>query len=163
MSSLDLEEQEQLAALKAWWNQYGNLVTLGASLILLAIAAWYGWNGYRNSRAMEAASLYETLQKAARANDLKAAREASGMILEKYSGTTYGPLAALVSARLHFQSGDLKTAKAQLQWVTENTANEELKSVARLRLANVLLDEAAPEDALKALSPKPAPGVEAPF
>ena len=69
MSTLDLEEQEQLAALKAWWNEYGNLVTLGASLILLAIAAWYGWNGYRNSRALEAASLYETLQKAARAND----------------------------------------------------------------------------------------------
>jgi len=160
MSTLDLEEQEQLAALKAWWNEYGNLVTLGASLILLAIAAWYGWNGYRNSRALEAASLYETLQKAARANDLKAAREATGMILEKYSGTSYGPLAALVSARLHFQSGDLKTAKAQLQWVTENSANEELKSVARLRLANVLLDEAAPEEALKALSLKPSPGFE---
>jgi predicted negative regulator of RcsB-dependent stress response len=163
MSTLDLEEQEQLAALKAWWNEYGNLVSLGASLILLAIAAWYGWNGYRNSRALEAASLYETLQKAARANDLKATRDASGMILENFSGTAYGPLAALVSARVHFQSGDLKTAKAQLQWVTENSANEELKSVARLRLANVLLDEAAPEDALKVLSAKPSPGFEALF
>ncbi len=161
MSTLDLEEQEQLAAAKAWWGQYGNLVTLSASVILLALAVWYGWNGYRNSRALEAASLYETLQKAARANDLKATRDTSGMILENFSGTTYGPLAALVSARVHFQSGDLKTAKAQLLWVTENSSNEELKSVARLRLANVLLDEASPEEALKVIALKPSPGFEA--
>ncbi len=163
MSTLDLEEQEQLAALKAWWKEYGNLVLLAVSIALLLLAAWNGWNWYRGSRAAEAASLYETLQSAARANDLKAARDASGTILEKYSGTTYGPLAALVSARMHFQAGDLKTARAQLQWVTENSSNDELKSVARLRLANVLLDDSAPDEALKALAAKPATGFEALF
>jgi len=163
MSTLDLEEQEQLASLKAWWKQYGNLLVLAATLILLGFAAWNGWNWYRGSRSMEAASLYETLQKAARANDLKAARDTSGAILEKYSGTVYGPLAALVSAKMHFQSGDLKTARAQLQWVTENSANDELKSVAILRLANVLLDDSAPDEALKALSAKPSTGFEALF
>lgn len=163
MSTLDLEEQEQLAALKAWWKEYGNLVLLAISIALLLLAAWNGWNWYRGSRAAEAAALYETLQSAARANDLKAARDASGTILEKYSGTTYGPLAALVSARMHFQAGDLKTARAQLQWVTENSSNDELKSVARLRLANVLLDDSAPDEALKALAAKPATGFEALF
>ena len=163
MSALDLEEQEQLASIKAWWKQYGNMIVTAATLVLLLIAAWNAWNWYRGSRAMEAASLYETLQSAARANDLKAARDASGAILEKYSGTMYGPLAALISARMHFQAGDLKTSKAQLQWVTENSSSDELKSVARLRLANVLLDDAAPEDALKTLSGKPAAGFDALF
>jgi predicted negative regulator of RcsB-dependent stress response len=163
MSTLDLEEQEQLAALKAWWKEYGNLATLAVSLALLLFAAWNGWNWYRSSRSMEAASLYETLQSAARANDLKAAREAAGTLLEKYPSTTYGPLAALVSARMHFQSGDLKTARAQFQWVTESGASDELKSVARLRLANVMLDDSAPEDALKILSIKPAAGFESLF
>ncbi|MFM9967839.1 MAG: YfgM family protein [Burkholderiales bacterium] len=163
MSALDLEEQEQLAAVKAWWKQYGNLLTLAVSIIVVGISAWYGWSGYRGSQSQEAASLYDTLQKAARANDLKAGRDAAGAILEKYSSTSYGPLAALVSARMHFQSGDLKTARAQLQWVTENSSNEELKSVARLRLANVLLDDAAPDEALKTLSAKPSEGFEALF
>ncbi len=163
MSTLDLEEQEQLATLKAWWKEYGNLAMLAVSLALLLFAAWNGWNWYRSSRSMEAASLYETLQSAARANDLKAAREATGTLLEKYPGTTYGPLAALVSARMHFQSGDLKTARAQLQWVTESGASDELKAVARLRLANVMLDDAAPDDALKILAAKPAQGFEALF
>ena len=163
MSTLDLEEQEQLATLKAWWKEYGNLAMLAVSLALLLFAAWNGWNWYRSSRSMEAASLYETLQSAARANDLKAAREATGTLLEKYPGTTYGPLAALVSARMHFQSGDLKTARAQLQWVTESGASDELKALARLRLANVMLDDAAPDDALKILAAKPAQGFEALF
>jgi predicted negative regulator of RcsB-dependent stress response len=163
MSTLDLEEQEQLATLKAWWNQYGNLVILAVSIVLLAFAGWNGWNWYRGSRALEAASLYETLQKAARANDLKAARDATGTILEKYSGTAYGPLAALVSAKMHFQSGDLKTARAQLQWISDSSASDELKSVARLRLANVLLDDSAPDEALKVLSAKPPAGFEALF
>ena len=163
MSSLDLEEQEKLATLKSWWKTYGNLVMIAATLIMLAIASWNGWTWYRNSRALEAATLYENLQKAARTNDLKAARDATGTILEKYPGTAYGPLAALVSARMHFQSGDGKTARAQLLWVTENAGSEELKSVARLRLANVMLDESSPEEALKTLSAKPAAGFEALF
>ena len=163
MSTLDLEEQEQLASLKAWWKEYGNLIVITATVLLLSIAGWNAWNWYRGSQTMEAASLYETLQSAARVNDLKAARDASGAILEKHSATTYGPLAALVSAKMHFQAGDLKTARAQLQWVTENSSSDELKSVARLRLANVLLDDAAPDDALKTLSAKPSPGFDALF
>jgi predicted negative regulator of RcsB-dependent stress response len=163
MSAYDLEEQEQLAALKAWWKEHGNLVLTGLTAALLAFAAWNGWNWYRGSQSLEAAALYETLQKAARANDIKAARDASGTLLEKYSGTAYGPLAALVSAKMHYLSGDLKTAKAQLQWTIEHAREDELKSVARLRLAHVLIDEKAYDEALKTLSASPAPGFGALF
>lgn len=163
MSAYDLEEQEQLAALKAWWKQYGNLVLTAITLAMLALAAWNGWSWYRASRTAEAASLYETLQKAARANDFKAARDASGTLLEKYPGTVYGPLAALVSAKINYQAGDLKTAKAQLQWVIDNTREEPLKSIARLRLAHVLVDEKAYDEALKVVSAKPSPAFEALF
>lgn len=163
MSTYDLEEQEQIAVLRAWWKDHGNLVLTAVSIVLLAFAAWNGWSWYRDSQSMQAAALYEVLQKAARANDLKAARDAAGSLLEKYSGTAYGPLAALVSARLHYQAGDPKTAKAQLQWTVDNARAEEVKSVARLRLAQVLIDENATEDALKSLAAKPASGFEALF
>jgi predicted negative regulator of RcsB-dependent stress response len=163
MSTLDLEEQEQLAALKAWWKQYGNLVLTGVTLLFVGIAIWNGWNWYRNSQSQEAALLYESLQKAARTNDLKTAREASGAILEKFPGTVYGPLSALISARINFQAGDLRTAKAQLQWVIDNASGDEYKSIARLRLASVMVDEGTPDEALKVLSAKPAPGFEALF
>ncbi len=161
MSTYDLEEQEQLAALKAWWKENGGAILLGATLVLAAIAAWNGWMWYERSQSAQAAVLYDTLQKAARANDLKATRETAGAILESYPRSAYAPLAALVSAKVHFQAGDLKTARAQLQWVIERSGSDEIRAIATLRLASVLLDDNEPDSALKILESKPSPGFEA--
>ena len=161
MSTYDLEEQEQLAALKAWWKEHGGAILLGATLVLAAIAAWNGWTWYQRSQSAQAAVLYDTLQKAARANDLKATRETAGAILENFPRSAYAPLAALVSAKVHFQAGDLKTARAQLQWVIEHAGSDEIRAIATLRLASVLLDDNEPDAALKILEAKPPPGFEA--
>jgi predicted negative regulator of RcsB-dependent stress response len=160
MSAYDLEEQEQLAALKAWWKEHGGGVALAAILVAGAVAAWNGWVWYQRSQTAQAAALYDTLQKAARANDLKATQETAGSILENYPRSAYAPLAALVSAKLQFQAGDLKTARAQLQWVIEHAKSDEIRSIAALRLASVLLDDKDPDAALKALEGKPHPGFE---
>ena len=161
MSTYDLEEQEQLASLKAWWKEHGGGVTLAAVLVAAAVAAWNGWTWYQRSQAAQAAALYDTLQKAARANDLKATRETSGSILENYPRSAYAPLAALVSAKVHFQAGDLKTARAQLQWVVEHAKSDEIRAIASLRLASVLLDDKEPDAALKVLDANPHAGFEA--
>jgi predicted negative regulator of RcsB-dependent stress response len=163
MAAYDLQEQEQLAELKAWWKQYGNLVLGTITAALLVFAGWNGWTWYQRSQSMEAAAYYETLQKAARMGDAKAAGDAAGTLLEKYSGTAYAPLAALLSAKAHYQAGDLKTARAQLQWVIDKARQEEVQAIARLRLAAVLLDENAHDDALKLLEGKPVAGFEALF
>jgi predicted negative regulator of RcsB-dependent stress response len=163
MSAYDLEEQEQLAAFKAWWKDNGNTVLTAAIAVLLVIAAWNGWTWYQRTQAAQAGALYDTLQKAARANDVKATRDAAGTILENYPRTTYAPLAALTSAKVHFQAGELKTARAQLTWVVEHARNAQLRDIARLRLANVLLDDGAPDEALKVLDEKPDPAFEALF
>jgi predicted negative regulator of RcsB-dependent stress response len=161
MSTYDLEEQEQLAALKAWWKEHGGAILLGATVVLAAIAAWNGWTWYQRSQSAQAAVLYDTLQKAARANDLKATRETAGAILENFPRSAYAPLAALISAKVHFQAGDLKTARAQLQWVIEHAGSDEIRAIATLRLASVLLDDNEPDAALKILEAKPPPGFEA--
>jgi predicted negative regulator of RcsB-dependent stress response len=161
MATYDLEEQEQLAAFKAWWQEHGGAILLGATLVLAAIAAWNGWMWYQRSQSAQAAVLYDTLQKAARANDLKTTRETAGAILENFPRSAYAPLAALVSAKVHFQAGDLKTARAQLQWVIEHAGSDEIRAIATLRLASVLLDDNEPDAALKILEAKPPPGFEA--
>jgi predicted negative regulator of RcsB-dependent stress response len=161
MAAYDLEEQEQLAELKAWWKEHGGTVMLGATLALAAFGAWNGWMWYQRSQAAQAAVLYDALQKAARANDLKAIRDTAGAILENFPRTAYAPLAALVSAKVQFQAGDPKTARAQLEWVVEHANNDQIRSIATLRLASVLLDDKEPDAALKVLEAKPHPGFEA--
>ena len=44
---LDLEEQEQLDQLKAFWKRWGNLITWLLIAVLGAYAAWNGWNLWR--------------------------------------------------------------------------------------------------------------------
>jgi len=163
MATYDLEEQEQLAALKAWWKDNGNLVTTTVSVVLIVLAGWQAWNYYQRSQAVQASGLYEAVQKAAAANDLKLVRESAGAVLEQFPRTTYAAMAALVSAKAHFQGDDLKTAHAQLAWVAENARDEALQDIARLRLANVMLDEKTYDDALKLLDAKHGAAFDAQF
>ena len=163
MAAYDLEEQEQLAALKAWWKENGALVITAITLVLFAFAAWQGWNYYQRNQAVQASGLYDTVQQAARAGDLKRVREGAGEIIEHYPRTAYAAMAALVSAKVHFQGGDMKTARAQLAWVAENAKDEGLQDIARLRLASVMLDEKAYDDALKALDAKHGAAFDALF
>jgi predicted negative regulator of RcsB-dependent stress response len=155
LQNLDLEEQEQLAELKAWWKQYGNLVLLAIIAGALAVAGWNGWRWYQSSQAAQASALYDTLAKAVGAGDAKALRDAGGALTEGYPRTLYASMGALAAARFHFERNELKSAKAQLQWVLERSPSEEYREIARLRLAHVLLDEKAYDEALKLLEAKP--------
>ena len=163
MSTLDLEEQEQLAALKAWWQRYGNLLVTALTVILLGVAAWNGWHWYQHSQSVQAAALYENLQKASRSGDIKAAKDAAGAIVEQFPRTAYAPLAALLVAKVNFQSGDLKSARIQFQWVVDNAKSDELKSLARLRLAAVMIDLGEADAALKLVEARAPSGFEGLF
>ena len=151
---LDLEEQEQVAELKAWWRQHGNLIVAVILAIAFAFAGWQGWRWYQGNQAAQAAALYDTLARGVQTGDVKAVRDAAGSLLEHYPRTLYASMGALVSARFHFDRSDLKSAKAQLQWAIERSSSEDFRDLARLRLAAVLLDEKAYDDALKLLDEK---------
>jgi predicted negative regulator of RcsB-dependent stress response len=156
--ALDLEEQEQLAELKSWWRAHGNLVVAVIVAAMLAFAGWRYWRVHLGNQAAEAAVLYEALGKAAQAGDAKALRDAGGALAENYPGTLYAPMGALVAARFYYDRNDLKSAKAQLQWALERSSSDDLRELARLRLAAVLLDEKAYDEALKQLeAPHAAP------
>lgn len=152
----DLEEQEQIDELKAWWTQYGSLVLLAVVASALTIAAFQGWRYYRHSQAVAAVTLYTQLDRAERSGDHKKVRELAGELAQKYGATPYAVFGALSAARASFDTGDLAGAKSQLQWVIEHAREDEIKDLARLRLAGVLLDEKNTAEALKRVEIKPA-------
>ena len=160
----DLEEQEQLATMKAWWTQYGNLVTWLLIAALAVYAGWSGWNYYQRNQAAQAGQLFDELQKSVAAKDNVKVQRAAQDMEEKFPRTAYAQMTGLTAAKSAFDSNDLKTAKLQLQWVIDHAADEEYKAVAKVRLAGVLLDEKAYDDGLKLLVtdfPKPFAGLVA--
>ncbi len=148
----DHEEQEQLASLKAWWHQYGNLVTWLVVAALALYAAWSGWRYYERDQSAKGAVLYEEIVKAAEAKDLAKVTRAAGDMEERFAATPYAQMGALVAARAAYDGDDIKTAKVQLQWVVDHGRSDEYKAIARLRLAGILLDEKAYDEGLKLLS-----------
>jgi len=148
----DLEEQEQIASLKAFWNKYGNLITWVLIVAMGAYAAYNFYNYRTRTQAAEASALYDQQQEAltVEKNNVKVQRIAADM-QAKYDKSVYAQMAALAAAKSAFDAADLKTAKAQLQWVVTH-GNDEYQSVAKLRLAGVLLDEKAYDEALKVLA-----------
>ncbi|MBP0599599.1 tetratricopeptide repeat protein [Herbaspirillum sp. LeCh32-8] len=148
----DLEEQEQLDSIKAWWAKYGNLVTWLVIIALAAYAGWTGWNTYQGRQAAQASVLYEEQQKSLAAKDNAKVQRAAADIQDKFSGTAYAEMSALVAAKSAFDANDGETAKKQLQWVVDHGRGAEYKAIAAVRLAGVLLDAKAYDEALKVLS-----------
>jgi predicted negative regulator of RcsB-dependent stress response len=147
----DHEEQEQLDAIKAWWKQYGNLITWFLIILLSLFVVWKAWGVYKVKQASQASVLFEEVKKAIHEKDQIKVLHAVTDVQEKFSGTNYAQMASLLGAKSAFESGDLKTAKMQLVWVTEHGKAIEFKSLAKIRLAGILLDEKSYDDAQKLL------------
>jgi predicted negative regulator of RcsB-dependent stress response len=151
--ALDAQQEEQLSALKAWAEQYGNWI-VGIALVVVAVAAGnWGWRWYVQRDAAAAAALYEQYSEAVSAKDAAKARDMAAALLQQHGSSAFATFAALAQARSSLDAGDIPAAKAQLQWVIDKSSSKELVTLARVRLAGILLDEKAYADALALLAP----------
>ena len=154
MAVYDLEEQDQLDELKAWWARWGNTVATALLLACLAAAAVQGWRWWAGKKAEEAAVLFNAVTMAARANDVAKARDAAAQLADKFAGSGYSPRAAFIVAKMQFEAGDAAASRAQLQWVIDHADEQELKEIARYRLAELMLNDKQYDEALKMLDAK---------
>ena len=154
MAALDLQEQEQLEALKAWWKENGNRLLGALLIVVVAMGGWRGWQYYQQQQSGEAAAMYAEFNKQLESNDVKRVNDAAAIVMEKYAGSGYAPRAALLAAQVNELVKDTARARTQLQWVIDHAEEAGLKDVARLRLAAALLDEKSYADAMKLLEVK---------
>jgi predicted negative regulator of RcsB-dependent stress response len=154
MAAYDLDEQEKLGDLKAWWNRNGNIVTGIVVVLALAVAGTQGYKWWSKKQAAEASTLYFAISEGITKNEAAKVKDATAQLLEKFPSTGYAPRGALLAAKAAFDANDLDTAKARLEWVVANSKEDELKNVARLRLASVLMDRKEFDAALATLEAK---------
>ena len=150
-SHLDLEEQEQLDQLKAFWKRWGNLITWLLTAVLAAFAAWQGWNWHQRNQATQAAAMYEEFDRAFTAQDLDKSAGAAADLRSQFAGTGYAAQASLQVAKLQLDKGKADDAKASLSWVADKGSEDGYRDLARLRLAGLQLDAKAFDEATKTL------------
>jgi predicted negative regulator of RcsB-dependent stress response len=148
---LDLQEQEQLDELKAFWKQFGNLITWTITLALVAFAAWNGWNWWQREQAGKATALYEELDRMAQSGDAAGVGRAFNDLKERFPRTLQAQQGALLAAKVQADKGQADAALASLAWVADSAGEDEYRVVARLRAAGLLMDQKKLDDALKQL------------
>jgi len=149
--TLDLEEQEKLEELKAWWKRHGKWVLIGVTAFVLTVVGWRVWTVWDERQSTEAAMLFERAMQAAARDDDKALKEVTALIMDNHRRSGYAAPAAWLVGKANFEAGDLKSARAQYQYAFDHAREPGVRELARLRLAAILIEEKDYPAAMKLL------------
>lgn len=154
-------EEEQLQALRRWWNENGKSTV---AIIVIALAAGLGWQAWQRESSDEQAQASDLYQALLRAIDTPAsssgpqAVELAEQVKAEFSDSSYAQFAALQLAAMAVKEGNLAEAEAQLRWVLGRApSGSDTAQVAQLRLARVVAAAGNTDQALDILS-KADPG-----
>ena len=156
-SHLDLEEQEQLDQLKHFWNRFGNLITWILIAVLALVAGWNAYQYWQRNQSAQAAAMFDEIQKVAQSGDPDKLLRAFGDMKERYARTAYAAQAGLQVGQVLFDAGKADAASDVLQWVVDQSSDPAYASIARLRLAGILVERKQEAQALKLLDSEMGP------
>ena len=161
--AFDLQEQEQIDSIKAFWQQWGKLI---AGVLAASAIAYLGFKGYRyyqEDQAQKAAAAYENVDAAVTAKDIAKLKSAVTLLQNDFGSTAYATRGSLILAKAAFDKSDLALAKSQLEWVLANSKDVSVSAIARLRLASLLLDQKTYDAAIAELNKEHPAGFDALF
>ena len=147
----DLNEQEQWELAKQKVRELWIYVVGGVALGLAGLYGWNWWNDRREAQAETASARYEELVQAFGRNDATRGMTLLDDLKGQYAWTPYPALGSLIAARVQVEANELDKAVASLRFVMDNAHDDEIKLIARLRLARVLAEQGNHDEALALL------------
>jgi predicted negative regulator of RcsB-dependent stress response len=150
----DLEQEEQLAAARAFWRANRLWILSLGWAILIAVAGYQGWTAWQSHQGQKASGLLSALEQAVQDQDLDQATALGKTLAENHAGTDQHVLAAFRIAKAYAAGSQFEEAA---QWLRPATLARDpgLAWVARLRLSAVLIDLDQLPQALAALEGSP--------
>jgi predicted negative regulator of RcsB-dependent stress response len=133
----EYSEDEQMERAKNWLKVNGIWIIAGIAIGAGGLAGYRWYQERRDTQAETASARYEELVDAFSRRDSVRGMTLLDELNREYSWTPYASLGTLIAARVHVEANELDKAAAGLKSVMDNADDEELKMVARLRLARV--------------------------
>ena len=129
----------------------------GTIIILLAAMGFFGYEKYQRHQVQRAAVLYNELVDTLVAGQTSTARASADTLVHQYGRTPYATFAHFFLARMDSESDQIPAAETELNIIIQTeSAPRGLKSMARLSLARLYLEQ---KQAQKALGLLKAPDV----
>jgi predicted negative regulator of RcsB-dependent stress response len=153
-----LTEREQVDRIRQWWKENGAWIIVGVGGGVLALAGWNWWQGYQLQRAEQASAIYAVIAEAAMEERIDEIRVGVQQLESAHGGSPYLQHGRFPLAGALARAGEFATAADQLQQVLESADDAQLRLIARMRLARVLLAAGEHERALE-LARAGEPGV----
>ena len=138
--ALDLEEQEQVDELKAYWKKYGNYIIKGAIAFFVLYGLFQGWGYYQTKQSLSASELYQSIVILDEKNT-KEIMQKSQSLMDDYSGTPYAGRAAILFAKASYAEGLKDKAKEKLEWASSHAKESATESIALIQLGQILVEE----------------------
>ena len=158
-----LSEREQIDAMRSWWSENGTWVVLG---IVIGVGGIFGLNQYRSSQLetqVAASTLFEALAEEISNDAVEPAEALVADMVSDYPQTIYADQARLAMARLYMDQGRDEDAAASLRALLDSEGDAQMKQVARLRLAKVMLYQDRAADVLALLEGQTESGFSAKY
>lgn len=136
---------------KEWWRRWGSAVIAAGVLLIVAVAAWNGWNWYQASQRAQAGDAFGAALAQAQADKpgaIAALEQVAARGVAPYDG-----LARLRIARLKAEAGDKEGAAAAYQAAVQAAHDADSRELATLLKAMQAFDSARPEDLASELQP----------
>lgn len=143
-------DDEQVDAIKAWWDKNGKSTIVGVVIVLASVFGWNKWNEHQQALAESASARYQMMV-AQIATDLDGALAMGGSLKQEFKDSHYAVLAAMMMAKVEVERGQLEIAAAELNWAAAQSNNPIFVDLANSRLARVTLAQGRADDALTTL------------
>jgi predicted negative regulator of RcsB-dependent stress response len=148
-------EEEQIEAIKNWWNDNGKGIVAAVVVGVVASVGWQWWQGSQVDKSERASLVYNELIELSANSELSPAQqvrvdELAATLKEDFGGTGYAKLADLVIAAELVERGEAERAYATLEALENDVASDPtLYGLVKLRRARL---QATVNDAQSALA-----------
>lgn len=146
-----ISEQQQVEEIKHWLQKNLSSIIVGLVIGLSAVFGWRAWEAHGHNKIQAASAAYTKLVDSYTKGNTGLVMQQGEALISQYGDTSYGSFGALILARAKVDQGDIAAARAHLEWVISNARQPEIKQLAMLRLARVLLTENKTDEAFKQL------------
>ena len=153
-----LTERDQWEALKAWLRENGAWMVAGVIIGVAGLFGYRWWEERQTEQAHTAQARYTEVLSALGRNDRTRATELADELKRDFAKTPYSDQAQLAVARAHVESLELDAAIQRLREVMDHSDDDELRLIARERVARVQLAQDRPDEAIATLGAAESPG-----